>query len=43
VPRHTAMLGCVHYVGAGATPGKMLHHFQKPHQRCRADACAYTG
>jgi hypothetical protein len=37
------MLGCLQYVGAGAIPGKMLHHFQKAGQGCRSDACADTG
>jgi hypothetical protein len=43
VPPHTGMLGCVQYVRAGATPGKMLHYFQETGQGYRADACANTG
>jgi len=37
------MLGRVQHVGSGAIPGKMLHHFQEPGQRHRADACTETG
>jgi hypothetical protein len=43
VPPHTGMLDCVQYVGAGATPGKMLHQFEEPGQRSRSYPRSNTG
>jgi hypothetical protein len=37
------MLDCVQYVGAGATPGKMLHQFEEPSQRSRSYPRSNTG